>query len=88
MNDPIELTAHAPQLMVSRDGSQIIIRCQQVEQTAEGPKLNGEYIHLGMTWADGVRLLALLLEAQKQAGQPQPTAQVSVTDVPPVRSRN
>jgi hypothetical protein len=88
MKADIELSGYAPDLIVGRDGSQIVIRCQQVAQTTEGPKLNGKIIHLGMTAADAMRLLDHLSEARRRLRPKDLPTSSQETVVPPEKDRH
>jgi hypothetical protein len=86
MQADFDITGYAPDLVVGKNGRQAIIRCEIVDQPSEGPRRSGKYIHLGLTAADAMRLLAHLQGAQKQFGWPIP--QGIMIDVPPPIDRH
>jgi hypothetical protein len=88
MKADIDLTGRTPDLIVFHDGSQVIIRCEQVEQTTEGPKPNGKIIHLGLTAADAMRLLNHLSEARRRLQLEAVPTGSQQTIVPPSKKRH
>jgi len=88
MEAEINLSAANPCLVVQKDGSQIVIRCEEVEQTRNGPRKSGRYIHLGMTTADATQLLALLKDAEQRQALVGGHHRVMIVDVPPEKDRH
>ena len=71
-----------------KNPNQLFIRCEMVDHSGGAPKPTGKYIHLGMTVADSMRLLALLSAVQKQLGLPAHSGKATYTVVPPAKDRN
>ena len=88
MQVDVELSGRSPSLVVKRDGSQIVIRCEKVDHLPDGPRASGKYIHLGMTAADAMVLLAQLKEAQRRQALREPDGQPIMIDVPPSKDHN
>jgi hypothetical protein len=88
MEADLDLSGCNPALIVSKNNSQIVIRCEQVTHVPSGPQRTGKYIHLGMTAADAMLLLAQLKEAQRRQVLPDPPGQPTMTDVPPEKDRH
>ena len=84
-----DLSGYHPDIVGNPNNpNQLIIRCEMVDHSGGPSKLTGKYIHLGMTTADSMRLLALLSAAQKQLGLPSHSSDVKYEVVPPARDRN
>ena len=60
MKADLDITGYQPDLVAGKDGQQVIVRCEIVDQPATGPQRSGKYIHLGLTAADAMRLLFLV----------------------------
>jgi hypothetical protein len=89
MNIVHDLSGYQPDIIGNpKNPNQLIIRCEMVDHSGGSSKRTGKYIHLGMTVADSMRLLALLSAAQQQLGLPAPSADVKYTVVPPAKDRN
>jgi hypothetical protein len=64
--------------------NQVILRCEKVSHASGTGKRTGKYIHLGMTAADAMRLLAMLSAVQKKFGYQLPPGEETFSDfVPP-----
>jgi hypothetical protein len=84
-----DLSGYRPDIIGNpKNPNQLIIRCEMVDHSEGESKLTGKYIHLGMTVADSMRLLALLSAAQKQLGLPPHSGDATYTVVPPSKDRN
>ena len=59
----IDVTGRLPELVVIRNKSHIVIKCEIVDLSASGPQPSGRTIHLGLTAEDAMRLLTLLKAA-------------------------
>jgi hypothetical protein len=88
MRADVDLTGQAPSLIVFVERAHIIICCEQIEQTGRGPKPNGKHVHLGMTAADAMLLLAQLKEAQARLGLPDNSALIREIPISPAKFRN
>jgi hypothetical protein len=89
MNIAHDLSGYRPDIIGSpKNPNQLIIRCEMVDHSGGSSKRTGKYIHLGMTAADSMRLLALLLAAQKQLGLPSHSDEATYTVVPSAKDRN
>jgi hypothetical protein len=89
MNIVHDLSGYRPDIIGSaKNPNQLIIRCEMIDHSQGSSKLTGKYIHLGMTAADSMRLLALLSAAQKQLGLPAHSEKATYTVVPPAKDRN
>ena len=86
MKSDLDVSGYQPDLVAGKDGRQIIVRCEIIDQIATGPRRSGKYIHLDLTAADAMQLLSRLQAAQKQFGWPVP--QTTVISVPPAADRN
>jgi hypothetical protein len=53
----IDVTGRLPELVVFRNKSHIVIKCEIVDPPASGPQPSGRTIHLGLTAEDAIRLL-------------------------------
>jgi hypothetical protein len=84
----IDVTGRLPELVVFRNQSHIVIKCEIVDQPASGPQPSGRTIHLGLTAEDAMRLLTLLKAAQQELGLPDSGGPVTTTPVPPAKDRN
>ena len=84
----IDISGYAPNLVVNRARTQILIDCEMVEHTAEGPRRSGKRIHLGLTIDDAMRLLALLKDAQRRLELPDYPLSPTMTEVPRAKDRN
>jgi hypothetical protein len=85
----IDVTGRLPELVVFRNQSHIVIKCEIVDQPASGPQPSGRTIHLGLTAEDAIRLLTLLKAAQQQLGLPDWTGgPVTTTPIHPTKDRN
>jgi hypothetical protein len=89
MNIAHDLSGYRPDIIGNpKNPNQLIIRCEMVDHSGGSSKLTGKYIHLGMTAADSMRLLALLSAAQKQLGLPAHSEEATYIVVPPAKDRN
>jgi hypothetical protein len=88
MKADLEIYALDPNVIVMSDQqSQLIIRCEMVDQLPAGPKRNGKYVHLTMTMGQAMRLLSMLQGVQHQYGlASEPPA--TIIPVPPTKDRN
>jgi hypothetical protein len=84
----IEVTGRLPELVVFRNKSQMVIKCEIVDQSTSGPQPSGRTIHLGLTVEDAMRLLTLLKAAQQELGLPDSGGPVTTTPVSPPKDRN
>ena len=84
----IDVTGRLPELVVFRNNSQMVIKCEIVDQSASGPQPSGRTIHLGLTAEDAMRLLTLLKAVQQELGLPDSGVPVTTTPVPPAKDRN
>ena len=88
MQADVELSGRSPSLVVKKDGSQIVIRCEKVDHLPDGPRASGKYIHLGMTAADAMLLLAQLKEAQRRQVLLDPGVRPAMITIPSEKDRN
>lgn len=82
-----DLVGVSPDLITKPDGKQVMIRCERVAHDP-APRRTGKHIHLGMTPADAMRLLAQLQLAQQQFGWPIHPGGAVFVAVPPDRQKN
>ena len=89
MNIAHDLSGYQPDIIGNpKNPNQLIIRCEMVDHSGGIPKRTGKYIHLGMTAADSMRLLALLSAVQKQLGLPDHPGETKYIVVPSKKDRN
>ena len=82
-----DFTCYAPDLLTPLDGSQVIIRAEVVVHDPVA-RQSGKHIHLGMTPADAMRLLAQLRSVQQQFAWPDASGQGETIVVPPEREKH
>lgn len=83
-----DLSGISPDIIIDpRKPNQMILRSELVGHHPT-TRRTGRFVHLGMTAADAMRLLALLKDVQKQQGWADPVDPVQSTAVPPAKDRN
>ncbi len=75
-------------LMSSADAAQIEIRTELIDHSGLVARRSGRFVHLGISLADAMQLLALLKGLQKQLGLPDHAGPVRGISVPPAKDRN
>jgi hypothetical protein len=61
-----DLSACEPDVIVTNNPRQVIVRARLLEQTPEGPQKSDKYIHLTLTTAEAMQLMNLLQDAQSK----------------------
>lgn len=83
-----DLAGCDPHVLMTPGGSHVEIRAQLVDHSGPQPQRTGRFVHLSVSTADAMRLLALLKDVQKQRALPdfdQPTEMILT---PPAKDRN
>jgi len=82
------LAGYRPTVIVPSSRDKVIIHFERVDQTPEGPRRSGKFVHLALTPTDAMRLLRILQTAQRENRWPDFPGEPITTHVPPAKDRS